>query len=204
MPEFSGCSANRVIAGEEKGAAKKWMCIAALAGLTVGMFFVQSCSASAMAGPDGGDLVALKGVIRREGEPDCVNITEENKAMDRAVQTAQKTVNKFIEVLRAPKANQTRFAVKKPFVEADKVEHIWLTEVSFDGHLFRGKVDNEPVDIKGARPGQEVSVAANEISDWMYVEDGRLVGGYTIAAMCQHMSSAEKQQFEKDADCQIK
>jgi uncharacterized protein YegJ (DUF2314 family) len=93
--------------------------------------------------------------------------------------------------------------VKKPFVEGDKVEHIWLTEVSFDGHLFHGKVDNEPVDIKGARLGQEVSVAANEISDWMYVEDGRLVGGYTIAAMLQHMTPAEKQQFETDADCKI-
>ncbi len=144
------------------------------------------------------------GVIRREGEPDCVNVAEENKAMDRAVETAQKTVKKFIAVLRSPKGNQSRFAVKKPFVEGDKVEHIWLTEVSFDGHLFHGKVDNEPVDIKGARLGQEVSVAANEISDWMYVQDGRLVGGYTITAMSEHMSPAEKQQLEKDADCQLK
>jgi len=143
------------------------------------------------------------GVIHREGEPACLQIAEENKAMDRAVETAQKTVKKFIAVLRSPKGNQGRFAVKKPIVEGDKVEHIWLTEVSFDGHLFHGKVDNEPVDIKGARLGQEVSVAANEISDWMYVEDGKLVGGYTIAAMLQHMTPAEKQQFETDADCQI-
>jgi len=112
------------------------------------------------------------GVIRREGEPDCVKITEENKAMDHAIETAQKTVNKFIAVLRSPKGNQSRFAVKKPFIEGDKVEHIWLTEVSFDGRLFHGKVDNEPVDIKSARLGQEVSVSPNEISDWMYVQDG--------------------------------
>lgn len=144
------------------------------------------------------------GVIRRAGEPDCVQIKEANKAMDRAVETAQKTVKKFIAVLRSPKASQSRFAVKKPFVEGDKVEHIWLNEVSFDGSLFHGKVDNEPVDIKGVRPGQEVTVSPNDISDWMYVQDERLVGGYTISAMCQNMSPAEKKQFEKDAHCQIK
>ena len=36
------------------------------------------------------------GVIRREGEPDCVHITEDNQAINRAVETAQKTVNEFI------------------------------------------------------------------------------------------------------------
>ena len=144
------------------------------------------------------------GVIRREGEPDCARITEDNKAMDRAVQTAQKTVKKFIAAIRSPKASQSRFAIKKPFVEGDKVEHLWLNEASFDGSLFHGKVDNEPVDIKGVRVGQEVTVSPNEISDWMYVQDGRLVGGYTIHAMCQNMSPAEKKQFEQDAHCQIK
>lgn len=144
------------------------------------------------------------GVIRRAGEPDCVQIGDDNKAMENAVQTARKTVDKFIADLRSPKGNQSRFAVKKPFVEGDKVEHIWLNEVSFDGRLFHGKVDNEPVNIKGVRPGQEVSVSPNEISDWMYVQDGRLVGGYTIVAMCQDMSPDKKKQFEENAHCQMK
>jgi len=144
------------------------------------------------------------GVIRRAGEPDCVQITEENKAMDRAEQTAHQTVDKFVKALSSPKGNQSRFGVKKPFVEGDKVEHIWLKDVSFDGKLFHGKVDNAPVDIKGARLGQEVTVSPKEISDWMYVEDGRLVGGYTICAMCENMTPAEKEKFEKNAHCQMK
>lgn len=144
------------------------------------------------------------GVIKREGEPHCVRVTEDNKAMDRAVETAQKTVKKFIAALRSPKDNQSRFAVKKRFIQGDKVEHIWLNTVSFDGQLFHGKVDNEPVDIKGVRLGNIVSVSPSEISDWMFVQDGRLVGGYTICAMCEKMSPAEKKQFEQDAHCQIK
>ena len=43
---------NRLIVAEGKGAVKKWIGLTALAGLTVGMFFAQSCSASAKAGPN--------------------------------------------------------------------------------------------------------------------------------------------------------
>ena len=143
------------------------------------------------------------GVIRRAGEPDCVRVTDDDKAMERAVETAQRTVGDFIAVLRSPKDTQRRFAVKKPFVEGDSVEHIWLNDVSFDGYRFHGKVDNEPVDIKGVSLGDEVAVWPNEISDWMYIEDGRLVGGYTISAMCRNMSPAEKTQFEEDAHCRV-
>jgi len=144
------------------------------------------------------------GIIQREGEPDCARITADNKAMDRAVETARKSVKKFIKALRSPKDSQSRFAVKKRFIQGDKVEHLWLQEVSFDGQLFHGKVDNQPVDIKGVRLGNVVSVSPDEISDWMYVQDGRLVGGYTIHAMCQNMSPAEKTRFEESAHCQIK
>jgi len=143
-------------------------------------------------------------VIKRAGEPDCVQIADDNKAMAQAVQKARKTTNKFIAALRSPKSSQSRFAIKKPFIEGDKVEHLWINEVSFDGKVFHGKIDNEPVDTKAVRLGDPVTVKPEEITDWMYVQDGKLVGGYTICALCRNMSPAEKKQFEQDAGCQIK
>ncbi len=52
-PDYVSAAAGR------KESTKTWVAIVAAAGLTVGMFFVQSCSASAKAGPNGGDVVAL-------------------------------------------------------------------------------------------------------------------------------------------------
>lgn len=143
------------------------------------------------------------GVSRRNGKPDCIQVTDDNKAMAQAVQKARKSLDKFIAAVRSPKGNQSRFAIKKPFIEGDKVEHIWINEVSFDGKVFHGKVDNEPVDIKGVRLGDEVTASPDEVSDWMYVQDGRLVGGYTTRCLCRNLSRAEKKQFEKDAGCRI-
>ena len=47
------------VAAERKISMQTWITIVAAAGLVVGMIFVQSCSNSAKAGPNGGDVVAL-------------------------------------------------------------------------------------------------------------------------------------------------
>ena len=47
------------VAAERKESTRTWFTIVATAALVVGTFFVQSCSNSAKAGPNGGDVVAL-------------------------------------------------------------------------------------------------------------------------------------------------
>ena len=51
--------------------------------------------------------------------------------------------------------------------------------------------------------GDRHSVNPDEITDWSYVENGKLVGGYTIRVLFAEMSNDEKQQFEKQADFKI-
>jgi len=144
-----------------------------------------------------------RGLIQRQGKPDCWPIADDDRAMAEAVQSARKTLNKFIDAVRSPKKSQSRFAIKKPFIEGDKVEHLWVNEVTFDGKVFHGKVDNEPVDLKAVRLGDEVTVKPEEISDWMYVQNGRLVGAYTTRCVCRGMSAEQKKQFEKDIGCRM-
>ncbi|HEY1067317.1 MAG TPA: DUF2314 domain-containing protein, partial [Pirellulales bacterium] len=74
-----------------------------------------------------------------------------------------------------------------------------LVQVEYDGTQFHGMVGNTPVEATGVEFGQLVSVDPAKISDWMYVEDGKLVGGETIRAMVQRMSPEEKQRFEANA-----
>jgi len=50
---------NITVTAERKESTKTWIAIVATTGLMVGMLFVQSCSASTKAGPNGGDVVAL-------------------------------------------------------------------------------------------------------------------------------------------------
>jgi uncharacterized protein YegJ (DUF2314 family) len=139
----------------------------------------------------------------RTNESRCFRVADDNKEMAEAVEKANKTLNQFVDALKSPKSNQTCFAVKKPFIEGDKVEHIWVSDVTFDGKVFRGKIDNEPEDVKRVHLGDTVTVRPQEISDWMFVQNGRLVGGYTVRCSCQGMTAADKKQFEAETGCRM-
>ena len=101
--------------------------------------------------------------------------------------------------MKSPKPNQSGFAVKKKFpIRGDEGEHIWLTELTYDGKEFHGRVNNEPVDVKNVKLGDRSSVSPAEISDWMFVQDGRLVGGATIRILYDLSSPAGRKKFEKE------
>lgn len=135
-------------------------------------------------------------VVKREGEPDYV-VSKNNALMDRAKRKAQDTYRELITALQNPKPTMDGFAVKKPFRAGGGFEHIWVGEVRWDGSAFTGTVNNEPVDTKEVRFGQTVTVRPDEISDWMYIDNGTLKGGYTIRALYHEASAKEKRDLDK-------
>jgi uncharacterized protein YegJ (DUF2314 family) len=136
-------------------------------------------------------------------EPEYFEVPNDHAAMHHAVIEARKTVGRFIIALKHPATGQQDFEVKKPFIQGNQVEHIWLSDVRFVGNRFQGQVDNQPRKIRGLKLGQLVSVNPNEISDWLYVDNGKLVGGYTVRAHYDELSPQQKQEFDRKADFKI-
>jgi uncharacterized protein YegJ (DUF2314 family) len=123
--------------------------------------------------------------------------------MHLAVQEARKTIKTFIAALKQPSPGQQDFELKKRFVQGDQVEHIWLSNVKIVDNHFEGQIDNQPRKIDGLKLGQVVSVKRNEISDWLYIDNGTLVGGYTVRAHYNELTPQQKQEFDRDADFKI-
>jgi len=137
-------------------------------------------------------------------EPEYYQVQNDHAAMHEAVITARKTVGKFIGALKHPTAGQIDFEVKKPFVQGSNVEHIWLSDVQFTGSRFQGRLDNTPQKIRGLKVGQLVSVNPNEISDWVYIDNGKLVGGYTIRVHYNELTLDQKKEFDRQANFRMK
>lgn len=136
-------------------------------------------------------------------DPKPYQVRSEHAAMQEAVTKARKTVGQFIGALQHPSPGESDFEVKKPFVEEGNVEHIWLSDVTFARGRFQGKVDNEPGKIRGLKAGQVVSVNFDEISDWVYIKNGKLIGGYTIRAHYNELTPHEKKEFNRSADFRL-
>ena len=138
-------------------------------------------------------------VIRNGKNPEWFRIRNDDIEFRDAVRTARKSVGTFIAALQRPSAKQRDFEVKKPFVQDTEVEHIWLSGVTFSGNRFHGRVDNRPVKFKGLKMGELVSVNPDEITDWAYVDNGDLVGGYTIRLLHKELSPERRKELENES-----
>jgi uncharacterized protein YegJ (DUF2314 family) len=137
------------------------------------------------------------------GHPGYAQVPDNDKQMDRAVENAQRTLGFFMAALRAKKDGDTVFEIKKGFVDGDKVEHLWIREVTYDGKNFHGKIDNRPLDVKNVHSGERVTVAPQDLTDWMFLKDGKLMGGYTTRVLYARLSPEDKAQFDKQAEFKI-
>jgi uncharacterized protein YegJ (DUF2314 family) len=137
------------------------------------------------------------------GRTDCAQVGDNDKQMDRAVENAQRTLGFFMAALREKKPGDTEFEIKKGFVDGDKVEHVWIRGVTFDGKNFHGKVDNEPVDVSNVHDGQRVTVAPQDIDDWMFLKDGKLIGAYTTRVLYARLTPEQKAEFDKNSGYKI-
>jgi uncharacterized protein YegJ (DUF2314 family) len=155
------------------------------------------------ASPARGDHAVGREDLQPATEPQVFDVNQHNHAMKRAVHEARRTVGVFIAALGHPSAGEYDFEVKKPFRQGDVVEHMWLSDVTFSGNRFQGRVDNMPRKIKGLKMGDRVSVNPNEISDWAYVENGRLVGGYTIRVLYWELPPAGREALQKEVRFRI-
>jgi uncharacterized protein YegJ (DUF2314 family) len=141
--------------------------------------------------------VILAGCKKKSPADKVTYVPDDDPKMNAAMEKARSTVNTFITVLRAPKPGQTSFSVKMAFTDGSNTEHIWLSPVSYDGKVFHGTVNNEPEKVKSVKMGQKVSIEPAKISDWMYVENRKLVGGETLRVLRAGLSPSERTEFDK-------
>ena len=99
-------------------------------------------------------------------------------------------------VFRNPKTNQQYFLVKGKFTAGEVVEHIWVADLRYDGELFHGVIANEPESLSNLRFKQPVEVQLGQISDWMFVQDGKLVGGYTSRVLRKRMTAQQRRELD--------
>jgi uncharacterized protein YegJ (DUF2314 family) len=148
-------------------------------------FAVAGCGES-MDGPE---------VVKREGEPDVIR-SQNDQQLDRAVAKAKETYTQLVAALKDREPQHRGHAVKKPFAtRSGDREHIWISDVSWDGDGFSGVINNEPVETQEVKLGDRVKVTPDELSDWMYIDGNRIVGGYTIRVLHYQQSPEDQKAF---------
>lgn len=132
----------------------------------------------------------------RGGEPDVYNVANDNAKMNKAIEQANNTIQEFKTALDSDNPNYDFFALKQKFDTSDGAEHIWVQDIYRENAEYIGIVGNEPVKTTEVQLGDTITVDTNKISDWMYYDEGKIVGGYTIRILRDGMTDEERKQFD--------
>lgn len=120
--------------------------------------------------------------MEHDGGHRIVTVDGGDEEMLRAINAARQSLKQFLETFFAPKLNQRSFLLKVAFHDQDRTEHIWLADLDLMSTPPTGVVANEPI-ISTISYMERVPFTAGEITDWMYYEDERLVGGFTTKVL---------------------
>ena len=124
--------------------------------------------------------------------------------MNWAMEKARLTIGYFKACIQNPPENQFGHSLKVRIEDKNGIEHMWLGDLSLDDDgLYYGMVDNEPVTVESVKVGTRIGIPVEAISDWLLVEEGRLIGGYTIRVYRESLSDAERIEFDRGFGIEI-
>jgi len=124
-------------------------------------------------------------------------VPDDDEAMNAAMAKARETIGDFLSRLQNPETSKENLSLKASFEEDGQIEHLWLNTITYEDDIFTGTLGNNPVYVQGLTLGQRVSIPLERVSDWMDIEDGRLIGGYTIQVLRDKLPPKERLAFDE-------
>jgi len=136
--------------------------------------------------------------IERDDEPDLEVVENDDKKMNEAIALAGKTLDQFDKAFKSGNKALSYFSIKMRFDTPKGGEHIWMSDIDLKDGKYFGAVGNVPEQTNAIKLGDVMEIPKDRISDWMYTENGKLRGGYTIRAIRERMSKEERKQFDQE------
>ena len=146
-------------------------------------------------------LVTISCSLSSQGNYDpVINFTNGDADMNAAIAKAQETLPLFMEAFQSPTPTQADFSIKVrfPYGGNGAAEHIWINDLTYNNDLFEGTIGNNPVYVKELKYGDHVTIKTSDITDWMIIDGGKLLGGYTIHVIHNRMSESERERTDHE------
>jgi uncharacterized protein YegJ (DUF2314 family) len=112
----------------------------------------------------------------KTGDPDMV--AARNKA--------RTTLPEFLKVAKSPGRSQKNFAVKVGIQDGDQREFFWVAPFRQEGDMIIGNINNTPRIVKNVLNKQQITFHVNDVTDWMYIENGKMKGNYSACVLLKN------------------
>lgn len=122
-------------------------------------------------------------------------VPRDNEEMAEAIAKARATLPEFFSKLERPGPNEDGFALKVEIPADDGVashELFWLINIvrNADGTLS-GEINNDPNHTSRVKLGDRYAFGPADISDWLFMRNGKMVGNTTLRVLLKSMPPDE-------------
>lgn len=152
------------------------------------------------------------------GDPNPVPLVPKgDPAMSAAFARAAATLDGFLAKWRDPPPGAEGFSVKIGLIDTPgapgyavvrpgapgAIEWFWADSLRVDGAAFSARLANDAERVHGVSLGQTIRFTREDIGDWMYWQDGKIVGNATACPALAHATAEERRQMKEQygLDC---
>jgi len=141
-------------------------------------------------------IVVMLTACSQRADDRVINVEEDYSAMNAAIARARETLPHFWKVFAKPERGESDFALKVKITDSHGTEHFWATDLKKVNGKTEGTINNDPNTVKTVKLGSRIEIPDADISDWMYLREGKMVGNFTIKPLFKQMPAAEVKKYQ--------
>jgi len=131
-----------------------------------------------------------------------MRVDQDDAEIERIAEDARNTLYVFFRYLTRAGAKGEHCYVKYPFTADDDSgvnrEQIWLTGIQFKNGRYFGVLAGAPLYLSGMKKGDTVIIDMDTITDWMYVQSGKIIGGESIKYLLGRIPEDQRSDREQE------
>jgi len=126
-----------------------------------------------------------------------INVDDDDPEMLAAISKARESLPQFWQIFTAHSQGEKGFALKVRIKDGSTTEHFWAIDLEHHDSMTLGTINNDPNKVGTIKLGERIKIPEADISDWMYLRDGKVVGNYTLRPLLKKMPAKEAEQLSK-------
>jgi uncharacterized protein YegJ (DUF2314 family) len=129
--------------------------------------------------------------------PPVIDVEDDDPEMARAIREARETLPEFWSRLESPQEGDSDFSLKVKWEDETGTAYVWLSQIERTGDKIYGRLENESDAVKSTHAGERVLVNEVDISDWLYMRNGKIVGDRTTRLLLAKMAPEEVEAYQR-------
>jgi uncharacterized protein YegJ (DUF2314 family) len=125
-----------------------------------------------------------------------VNVDENDPEMLVAIAKARESLPQFWQVFEDRARGESDFALKVKITDKNGTEHFWATEIERQDGRTMATINNDPNIVASVKLGDRIEIPEADISDWLYLRDGKMVGNETLRPLLKTMPTDEAEKLK--------